>query len=87
MKIIYHKNFTKKFKKLPAKLKEKTIFTIKEFTKNPLNPLLKNHALVGGLSGKRAFSVTGDARIIFEEYDNYILVIMFDIGTHNQVYN
>lgn len=38
------------------------------------------------MKGKRAFSVTGDMRIIFEEFDDYVLVIMLDIGTHAQVY-
>lgn len=36
--------------------------------------------------GKRSFSVTGDMRIIFEEHENYTMVLMLDVGTHNQVY-
>lgn len=87
MKIIYHKRFEKRFKKLPLNLKEKTISAIQHFSKKPFDPLLKNHALTGKLSGRRAFSVTSNIRIIFEEYDNYVLVIMLDVGTHNQVYS
>ncbi|MFC1600054.1 type II toxin-antitoxin system YafQ family toxin [Patescibacteria group bacterium] len=86
MQIQYHKNFTKNFKKLTPKLKQKTISTIKQFTKDPHNPLLRNHALKGRMQGLRAFSITGDVRIIFKEKNNYILVIMLDIGIHNQVY-
>lgn len=86
MRIKYHKNFEKRFKKLPQKLKEKIIQSIKNFAKNPFYKGLKNHPLSGNLIGKRAFSVTGDVRIIFEEYENYVLVIMLDIGTHSQVY-
>lgn len=86
MKIILHKNFEKRFKKLPLSIRKKAIAVIQKFGKNPFHPSLKNHPLVGKLSGKRALSVTFDTRIIFEEYDDYILVIMLDIGTHNQVY-
>lgn len=87
MEIRYHKNFLKRFKKLSPNLKDKTISAIGKFTKNPRNPSLRNHALKGRLFGKRAFCVTGDIRVIFEEFDDYVLVIMLDVGTHNQVYN
>ncbi len=86
MKIRYHKSFEKSFKKLPQILKNKTKKAIKSFASNPRNPKLKNHALKGKMQGKRAFSVTGDVRIIFEEYENYTLVLMLDVGRHNQVY-
>ncbi len=87
MEIRYHKHFLKRFKKLSPDLKEKTISTIRRFTKNPRDPCLRNHGLKGRLAGKRAFWITGDVRIIFEEFEGYILVILLDIGTHNQVYN
>lgn len=86
MKIRFHKNFEKKFKKLPPELKKKTVSAIEIFMKNPTDPTLRNHQLKGLMKGKRAFSVTGDVRIIFEEIDGYVLVIMLDVGTHNQVY-
>ena len=71
---------------MDRKLREKVINTVKRFQINPTDPILRNHPLKGGMSGKRAISVTGDVRIIFEEYDNYVLVIMLDLGTHAQVY-
>lgn len=86
MQIRFHKNFEKRFRKFPEKIKKKIRDSLEKFSKNPLNPLLKNHPLFGKLEGKSAFSASGDLRIIFEEYDNYILVIMLDVGTHNQVY-
>lgn len=86
MKILYHKNFDKHFKKLTDKLQNKVIAIIEVFRKNPFDPVLKNHPLKGELNGTRAISVAGDIRIVFEEHDSYVLVIMLDIGTHNQVY-
>ena len=86
MKIKYHKNFENGFKKLNSPLRSKTVSAIQKFAKNPLDKTLKNHPLKGKLAGKRSFSVTGDVRIIFEEEDDYVLVIILDVGTHNQVY-
>lgn len=86
MKIRYHKKFEKRFKKLSPSLKDKTVLAIKKFTKNPFDKTLDNHLLTGRLEGKRAFKVTGDLRIVFEEYDDYVLVVMIDVGTHPQVY-
>ncbi|MGH7195212.1 MAG: type II toxin-antitoxin system RelE/ParE family toxin [Candidatus Saccharimonadales bacterium] len=46
---------------------------------------LNDHALKGKINGKRAFSIAGDIRVIYEETGDYI--IFLDIGSHNQVYN
>ena len=45
---------------------------------------LYDHALTGKLDGKRAFSVTGEIRVIYVELEDAI--VLLDIGTHNQVY-
>ena len=86
MEVKYHKKFNKRFYKLTPKLMEKVLERIELFKKDPFNPLLKNHALTGHLYGRRAFSVTGDMRVIFKEYDNYFVVVMLDVGIHNQIY-
>jgi len=86
MKVFYHKKFEKHFKKLPLKLQNDVIDTIEVFKTNPFSVPLKNHPLKGSMQGKRAISVASDVRIIFEEHDNYVVVIMLNIGTHNQVY-
>ncbi len=86
MLIREHRLFKKSYKKLPIKIKKKVINTIKQFKINPQNPILKNHKLHGELIGKRSISVTGDVRIIFEEYENYTVVLMINVGSHNQVY-
>lgn len=86
MQLQYHKHFEKSFAKLSPKLKQKVIGAIRKFSINPHDFSLRNHSLTGKLSGQRAFSVTGDMRVVFEEHNNYVLVIMLDVGTHNQVY-
>lgn len=86
MKLKFHKNFEKAFKKLHKDLKEKVILTIEKFANNPHDQILKNHELKAHLRGKRAISVTSNLRIIFQEYDHYVIVIFLDVGNHNQVY-
>lgn len=86
MKIEFHRKFTKKIKKLPWPLREKINLAIERFSKNPFDPSLKNHSLSGKMKSFRAFSVALDMRIIFEEHHGYALVIMIDIGNHDQVY-
>lgn len=86
MQIQYHQRFTKRFRKLLPSLQGKTTFAIRAFVRNPHDPRLRNHALSGRLKEFRAFSVTGDVRIIFQEFDHYALVLFLDVGTHNQVY-
>ncbi len=86
MKIDYHKNFQKAFKKLDKKLQNKVIEAISIFQVDARHPSLKNHRLKGRMNGKSAISVTGDLRIVFREFEDYTLVLMLDVGTHNQVY-
>ncbi len=86
MKIKYHKRFEKQFKRLLDKDKKKITNVIEVFVKNVEHSSLCNHKLKGALSGKRAISVGFDLRIIFEEFDNYTLVIFLDLGKHNRVY-
>jgi addiction module RelE/StbE family toxin len=68
-------------KKLQKKFKERLVL----FFNNPNDPLLKNHPLKGDLVGFRAFSITGDVRVIYKVISQKE-VRFTDIGTHNQVY-
>lgn len=86
MKIKYHRRFTKRYQKLLPHVQSKVRAAISHFVKNPHDPRLRNHALTGQLKGLRAFSVTGDICIIFEERDNYTFVILLDVGPHARVY-
>ena len=65
---------------LNSKFKER----LKLFTKDSTNQILKDHSLKGEKSNYRAFSITGDIRVIYEKVSDGIL--LHDIGTHNQVY-
>lgn len=87
MKITYHKKFLKHYQKriLPYRpLDQRYTERVLLFLENQKSPILEDHLLVGDLAGYRAFSITGDIRIIYFQKEDVILFI--DIGTHNQVY-
>lgn len=67
--------------KLIQQVKERLIL----FQTDPKSLLLKNHKLKGTFLGYRAFSITGDIRIVYEQ-ESEDIVTLVDIGSHNQVY-
>jgi len=82
-----HRNFEKNFRKriapnpkLLLQFEDRLELFLSGFRGYPLD----DHSLSGKLIGKRAFSVAGDIRVIYEELEDSIIFI--DIGTHNQVY-
>lgn len=88
MQLNYSQSFRKNFlKRITANslLEKRYQERLSLFITNRRNPLLRDHRLIGSLKGLRAFSITGDVRVIYvEENDDSITLI--DIGTHNQVY-
>lgn len=82
-----NRTFEKHFKNriLPhAKLVRQFEDRLQLFLINKSDYPLDDHSLTGSLAGKRAFSITGDIRVVYVELDDAYVFI--DIGTHNQVY-
>jgi addiction module RelE/StbE family toxin len=87
MKIEYHKNFTKQFKKLRKKEQEHIINTLKLFEKNPFAKPLRNHLLKGQLANFRSISAGGDIRLhYYEKEPNNFIVVFVAIGSHSELY-
>lgn len=86
MIIIPKKSFLKTYAKLKASQREKVDLALRNFLKNPTDPILRNHALKGNLTGKRAIRAGFDLRIVFKVEGDYVRVLMLSVGTHNQVY-
>lgn len=84
MKIIYHKDFIKDFKKLPPKIKEKFKERQILLEKDEFDPILNNHALKGKWLGYRSINVTGDIRAIFKRDGNGVLFVAID--KHSNLY-
>lgn len=87
MKIYFTKDFKKAYRKR-IQSNEKLVKRFKErydlFENDPSNPVLKDHSLSGKMQGYRAFSITGDIRIVYYIFKDTAYFV--DIGTHNQVY-
>jgi len=86
MKTIYHKKFKKSYQKLSAAQQKKVDQAIEIFVKDPMAPVLNNHALHGRFNNLRSISAGWDLRIIFQESGGYIIVVFLQVGTHSQVY-
>lgn len=76
---IYKKRFSSK-RNILKKFDER----VRKFAENPADPVLTDHALSGKLQRHRAFSITGDIRVVYYIFENTAYLV--DIGTHNQVY-
>lgn len=85
MNIFWGDQFKKQFGKLPKKIQQRFENRIGIFVEDSTDPSLKIHPLKGQLAGLRAFSVTGDYRVIYKIIDKDSIKLI-NIGTHNQVY-
>jgi len=87
MKIQYHREFLKSYRKRIApypKLEKQFQVQLEKLLKDSKDSSLRDHKLIGRKKNFRSFSVTGDIRVVYIVIDNNIW--LFDIGSHNQVY-
>jgi len=84
----FAKSFEKSYAKRIAKnekLRRSYASAYRQFILGVQDYPLFDHSLKGKMSGKRAFSVANDVRVIYIQ-SNPNKVIFIDIGSHNQVY-
>jgi len=84
MRIDRSRRFKKQYKKLPKSIQARADVRIRLFVENPFNEILRNHPLSGEYSDCRSINITGDYRIIYEENDGRIELLL--IGTHDELY-
>ncbi|MEK7610264.1 MAG: type II toxin-antitoxin system YafQ family toxin [Patescibacteria group bacterium] len=85
MKIFFHRNFEKKFKKLNPKIKKAFQLKLKLFSLYPFSPELNNHTLKGRYASYRSINITGDIRAIFIFLSEDV-VEFDDIDSHSNLY-
>lgn len=85
MLIVTNRNFDKAVAKLPSKIRESLKDRLEIFIIDPFADILKNHQLHGSLRHYRSINITGDYRLIYEEYDENVIRLI-DIGTHSSIY-
>lgn len=85
MDILVLPKFVRQYKKLSPEIKKIAVEKEKIFRKNPFDPRLKTHKLLGSLHGFWSFSITYNYRIIFD-FGARETVRFYMIGDHD-VYN
>jgi addiction module RelE/StbE family toxin len=87
MKIEYHKNFLKQFKKLKRNEQSRVLEVLRLFANDPFAEQLRNHQLKGKLSKFRSISAGGDIRLhYYEKEHNHLVVVFVATGSHAQLY-
>lgn len=84
MKVQFHNNFKKQYKKLRAihkKIDERLIL----FARNPFDPILNNHSLGGKYKPYRSINITGDYRALYKLLGNDIAYFVI-VDTHSNLY-
>jgi len=85
MNVVFHKRFDKMATKLSPKLKTQMVERITQFSKDPTNPTLRNHALNTPYRGSYSINITGDYRAVYYLVDDQTAMFTH-IGTHSQLY-
>ena len=78
-------NFKKGLGKLPRKIQKRVAERLAIFEADEFDPILNNHQLSGEYDRYRSINITGNIRLVFRKTGTkeYLL---FDIGTHTQLY-
>ena len=84
MEVRFHRNFEKKFSKLPPKIQQRFYNRSRIFFKNKSEKTLNNHEVDAAFPGCRSINITGDYRAIFHEQGGVATFIT--IGTHADLY-
>ena len=85
MKIEFHWQFKKRYKKIPLKIRHQFDERLILFEKEPFHPILYNHPLTGERFGQWSINVTGNWRAIYV-FRGKDTIIFIDIDTHPNLY-
>ncbi len=85
MKIRFHKNFKKQYRKLVKKDKEKVEERLNLFLDDQFDSVLKNHPLKGKYLDYRSIDIKGDLKAIYK-YISSDGCVFVTIGNHNNLY-
>lgn len=85
MKVILHKDFSKRIKKLDSKIRRAYKARRGLFIIEQKHPLLDDHALQGTFAGCRSINITGDWRVVYVLH-NKETAVFIHIDTHTNLY-
>lgn len=86
MKILFHKNFEKRYKKLRPTEKRRCKKQLNLFLQNIYHLLLNNHPLHGTYKDYRSINMDGDLRAVYKiiKKDTAYFITL---GTHSELYS
>ena len=85
MKVLFHRSFKKRHKKVPIKIHHQFNGRLFIFKKELFNPILNNHPLSGDRDGQWTININGDWRAVYIFQDKET-VIFIDLDTHGNLY-
>ncbi|OHA03753.1 MAG: hypothetical protein A3J10_04250 [Candidatus Sungbacteria bacterium RIFCSPLOWO2_02_FULL_54_10] len=85
MKIIFHRDFHKRYEKMRPSEQKRTDERIRIFQQNRSHPILNNHTLSYPYEGCRSINITGDLRAVFREIAPDVIRFII-AGTHAELY-
>lgn len=85
MKIHFHRNFDRGYRKLRLKGKERFKIRLKIFLQNEFDPTLNNHPLKGKYQGCRSINIMGDLRALYKKITTNNVVFVA-IDAHSNLY-
>jgi len=85
MKIIFHKNFEKKYQNMRANTKKRVKERLGLFLRDEFDPVLNNHPLRGKYQGYRSINTTGDLRAVYGRVSEGRRIFVV-LDTHNKLY-
>lgn len=88
MIIRYSPSFIEKLKKGDVRIRKSLKERILLFSKNPLDPQLRDHPLKEEFEGYRSINITSDWRAIYQEIQegNEVIAYFIALGPHGQLY-
>lgn len=86
MKIRYTSSFKKDLRKLSKQNQKRVASALTLFMQDPFALSLRNHALQGRCKGVRSITAGYDLRILYEEHGNHALILLLQVGKHEDVY-
>ncbi|MEK7170025.1 MAG: type II toxin-antitoxin system mRNA interferase toxin, RelE/StbE family [Patescibacteria group bacterium] len=78
--------FKRKIKRLPKSIQLAFMARLELFIEHQYDIRLNNHALSGPLCNYRSINITGDYRLVYEQYDENTIRLI-DIDTHSHLYD
>jgi len=86
MKIKFHRNFEKQYRKLNKAQKKKAKERLFLFIEDSFNPILNNHPLKGKYTGYRSINITGDLRAVYK-FINEKECVFVVLDKHSNLYS